>query len=113
MRIFYTFTAGSRVPSWLFKADFNRMAREDLVFNSHHGSIVFGRSCVVLRGDSANHSKIMPCGNRFGDDGLIVIRGFRNAVLGGVDGATGVCIAPDGSTVAHLNAKRGLVNKAP
>lgn len=106
MRKFYTFTAGSRVPSWLFKADFNRMGREDLIFNSHHGSIVFGQSCVVLRGDDNNHSKVMPCGNSFGGIGLIVIRGFRKAILGGVDGATGVCFGLDGSKVALLSAKR-------
>lgn len=106
MRRFYTFTAGSEVPSWLFKADFNRMSHEDLIFNSHHGSIVFGQSCVVLRGDDNNHSKVMPCGNSFGVIGLIVIRGFRNAVIGGVDGATGVCFGPEGSTVAKINAER-------
>lgn len=110
---FYTFTAGSRVPSWLFKADFNRMSREAAIFNSHHGTIVFGRSCVVLRGCDHTHSKVMPCDNAFGDVGLIVIRGFRDAVLGGVDGATGVCFGHEGSTVARINAGKGWINMAP
>ena len=106
MRKFYTFTAGQQVPSWMFNVDFKGMGAEDLVYNSHHGVIIFGRSCIAVRGDAETYTKIMPCGNNFGDKGVIIIKRFRNAVMGGVAGATGVCIGPEGCGVAHISASR-------
>ena len=105
---FYTFTAGSLVPAWLFKADYSKMAREDAIHNAHHGKIIFGRSCVVVRGDATTYSKVMPMGNSYGRNSVIRIQKFRRAVIGGVAGATGVHMAPEGRGIvsAKLEAAK-------
>lgn len=103
---FYTFRAGDRVPSWLLGVSDRNMSRSDIIHNKHGGRIIFGRSCIVVRGGADAHSKIMPSMNIFGDRGVFRIIGYRNAVIGGVCGATGVLILPEGSLVAHFSAKR-------
>ena len=99
---YYTFTEGQNVPQWLFKADFKKMERNHHFHNTHHGKIIFGRSCIVIRGDEKTYSKVMPMNNTHGEKGTIRIRGFNNATIGGVDGATGVCMPSEGGSVANL-----------
>jgi len=99
---YYIFTEGQNVPQWLFKADFKKMGRKYYFHNTHHGKIIFGRSCIVIRGDEKTYSKVMPMNNTHGEKGTIRIRGFNKATIGGVDGATGVCMPSEGGSVANL-----------
>lgn len=103
---YYTFKEGQSVPEWLFKADFERMERKDHFHNTHHGKIIFGRSCVVVRGDNKTYSKIMPAMNTYGLNHVIRILKFKNAVLGGVHGATGVAIPQEGTGVFKISADK-------
>ena len=101
---FYTFTAGSAVPKWLFSADFDSMDRASYLHNKKHGKVVFRRSCVVIRGDMQTMSKIMPDRNSFGEYGLIAIERYHNASIGIYGCCTGFCTA--GGPVFKLTATR-------
>lgn len=103
---YYTFTAGQSVPKWLFNADFEKMERKDYFHNKHHGKIIFGRSCVVVRGDKETYSKVMPVMNTYGVDSVIRIKKFKHAILGGVCGATGVAIPQEGFGVFEISADK-------
>lgn len=93
------------MPTWMFRYNNLLSERKHHMYNIHHGKVVFGVSCVVLRGDSATMSKLMPASNRLPNP-CICVKGYRHAVLGGVLGASGVVIPRPGSTVAALNASR-------
>lgn len=101
---YYTFTAGSAVPKWLFSADFTSMDRASYLHNKKHGKVVFHRSCVVIRGDMQTMSKLMPDGNSFGEHKLISIEGYHNASIGGYGYCTGICTTE--GPVVKLNARR-------
>lgn len=96
---YYVFTAGTAVPKWMFAADFTNMTRRDLLHNKKHGRITFRRSCIVVRGDSTTHSKIMPMDNSYGEDCVILISRFISANVGRVNGASGVFIPGDGCKI--------------
>ena len=88
---YYLFRAGQNVPSWLLSADVDSMDRASYLHNKKHGKVIFGRTCVVVRGDMNTMSKLMPDRDKFGDHALIVISGYKNAsVIGGVT-CTGIC----------------------
>ena len=89
---YYIFRAGQNVPSWLLSADFESMDRATYLHNKKHGKVVFGRSCVVVRGDMQTMSKVMPDRNSYGDR-LIAIKFYNSAsFIGGVT-CTGICTA--------------------
>ena len=101
---YYTFTAGSAVPKWLFSADFTSMDRASYLHNKKHGKIIFRRSCVVIRGDAQTMSKVMPDRNSFGEHKLIAINGYHNASIGSYGCCTSICTAE--GPVAKLNVIR-------
>lgn len=102
----YTFRAGDTVPTWMWRVSEKGMARSEVIHNRHHGKVIFGRSCIVIRGDRENHSKIMPSMNSYGDNCVIRITGYHKAEMGGIEGATGVLLAGDGCLVHGISSQR-------
>ena len=102
---YYTFTAGSAVPKWLFSADFDSMDRASYLHNKKHGKVIFRRSCVVIRGDMQTMSKVMPDRNSFGEHSMLITIKYYNhaSFIGGVT-CTGICTAA--GPVSNLNAER-------
>lgn len=89
---YYTFAAGDKVPEWLFS--YKSTTRESLINNKHHGKIKFGVSCVVIR-TWCFQSAIMQCRKLNSENKLIVISGLSDAIIGGVNGASGIFCASD------------------
>lgn len=90
---YYTFVAGDKVPEWLFS--YQSATRESLINNKHSGRITFGVSCVVIR-TFGFQSAIMQCQKLTGENKLIIISGLSDAIIGGVNGASGIfCVSDD------------------
>lgn len=100
MKKFYCFTAGSAVPLWMFGFECSSVD----MHKNKKGRITFGRSVIAVR-ERGEHTKLMLAS---GGDSYIKISGFDNAVMGGVNGASGVHIRNDDLQVGF---GKGLVYK--
>lgn len=94
MKKFYTFRAGKNVPRWMFGAKYDEVHRH----KNKHGKIVFGCSVVAVRHDDGSNTNLIKAS---GGKCYIEIKGFNYACLGGINGATGVCIYSDDLMKEH------------
>ena len=96
MKKFYCFKEGQKLPSWMWGVETHK---RESVHKNKAGSATFGVSCIAVR-ETGCHTKLMPA--RVGDDvAQIKVEGFENATMGGVNGATGVCLFDDNYQSLH------------